>query len=198
MAIYAISPKVGGNFPGSGIPPESNGVFFANETTLDIPFTDGRYPTADVYVYDTNIPLPALNIEIDDSENEFTGTYQNIGVCCVDQNDNWTVSSDHKLFKLESENVYLGFHQGVNSWIIFESENDHNNIGQTAETEFINLNNFGTLPASFSRFLITENLDELDTTQLFRASPRFILDRIGKRLILDFGDISQSGVLIYK
>jgi len=198
MAIYAISPKVGGNFPGSGIPPESNGVFFANETTLDIPFTDGRYPTADVYVYDTNIPLPALNIEIDDSENEFTGTYQNIGVCCVDQNDNWTVSSDHKLFKLESENVYLGFHQGVNSWIIFESENDHNNIGQTAETQFFSLDNFGTLPESFSRFSINQNLNELDTTQLFRASPRFILDKIGKKLILDFGDISQSGVLIYK
>lgn len=177
---------------------ETQTQYFSNQTDLEVDFIDGSHPIIDVFVFDASSPVPSLEIYLEDADGTYSGTYSPVGVIAVASDSTWTNDSDHKLFKHSAQPFYIAYHQAVSAWVVFTAENDHNLKGQIAETSFSNLNNAGSLPASYAGFGLSVDLEALDTTELIQASPSFIVDLSEQKISLSFGAIPQTGVLIYK
>ena len=174
-------------------------TYFYAENEIVVHFITGHYPDIQVFIYDSEVPMPALNLSVTDVANQvFSGLYNQVGYLCVGGDNTWTLNSEHALFKSNTSNNYIAFYKPTSSWIIFESLNDHNNIGSQAFSEYVTLNQNGTLPTSYSSYQIETNLESLDTTNLVQASPKIVLDQIGKKITLSFGSISQTGMIVYK
>tara|TARA_R110002020_G_scaffold461823_1_gene680978 strand:+ start:10565 stop:11845 length:1281 start_codon:yes stop_codon:yes gene_type:complete len=172
--------------------------FFNNKTEVVVEFEDGSYPVIDVYTYDSEQDVPDLQLIVNDTGfGGMSGYYNNIGNLSVDNSGLWAVDLDHHLFKHETLNKYIAYRQGVESWIIFNSINDHNNLGGLAE-DFYNSLNGGSLPGSFGAFEIESNISTIDTQLMVHSSPGYKLDRLGSKVTLSFGDTPQTGILIYK
>ena len=177
---------------------QSRTEFFNNQTEVSVPFLSGDYPSIDVYVYDSNVFVPELALIVNHVDGDFSGVYSQVGQIGVDSSNAWTLDSQHHLFKHSTLNKYIAFSQVVGAWVYFDGLSDHNLIGEAAEDSAVNMQNAGTLPASYANFFITSNIQDIDTLLMTQASPSFKLDRVAKKVDLNFGSTPQSGILIYK
>ena len=177
---------------------ETQTQYFSNQTDVEVNFIDGNHPIIDVFVFDPISPIASLEIYLEDATATYSGTYSAVGVIAIESSGAWTNDSGHKLFKHSTQPFYIAYHQAVSAWVVFTAENDHNLEGQIAETSFNNLNNAGSLPASYAGFDLSVDLEAVDTTELIHASPAFSVDLAEQKISLSFGAIPQSGVLIYK
>ena len=173
--------------------------FFLDVTVLEIPFRGELKPSAEVWVVDTNSPVPSLSANVvDSSTGTYTGTYVTVGVIDVSPVGHWSLDSTTNLLKSTTNNHYLAYSRIVNSWVLMTAQNSHLEFGSPAISEYVSLSQQGSLPSSYGNFDVSIDLSQLDTSILAEAEPGLIVDSNNKKLTILFGDVPQSGLVYYK
>ena len=169
------------------------------EYPLDLEGNKYRPNSIKVGILDVDNVLNDLELQVQ-SNDVYNGMYNNIGSVCIDDSGEWSLNTEYNAYKkIDSVNTYCVYSDSLSSWVLVQTNTDHNNIGVLAGGNEISLDNDGLLPMSYGDYTLSSNLSEIGSeffSEAIGINPRYYDD--AGYFTVSFGDYKETGIVFYK
>lgn len=179
---------------------------FINKSIIDVDYPTGIFgeqyipKVVRVMVLKTDTIVSGLHINI--SGGDYEGFYNTVGAVCRGTEGEWVQGGKHNAYRIDTgANLYCVFDKNLDSWILIETELDHNNLGSPTGGVPTSLHNNGQLPESYGDNTITNSLDSLNTRYFTHADVEVIYHtntEDNSYFTVNFGNAKPAGLILYK